>query len=151
MRPWISGHCPPVKRMAFSGLLMQEAGSHEDAYRLLQRYVQQAVRIDPGSTDFNYRVNRPRNSRAVTFDLHINRLATWSAAKFSVYTRAILPGGEDQDTPLHPSRTGYGIMLQFDVNTDAERLQALPAETVGTLFSELLDLANEIAASGDVP
>ena len=60
------------------------AASHEDAYRILQLYLQPTLRIDPESTDLVYRVNRPRRSKAVAFDLRINRLSTWSAAKFSV-------------------------------------------------------------------
>jgi hypothetical protein len=147
---WITGYCPQIKRMAFTGLLIQEAASHEDAYRLLQRYLQPTLRIDPESTDLIYRINRPRCSKAVTFDLRINRLSTWSAAKFSVSARAHLPGPENQDIPLWPSTTGYGVMLQFDVNTDAEWIKEIPRERIGPLFDELLELAIEIAKHGDV-
>jgi hypothetical protein len=148
-RPWIAANCPPIKRMAFTGLLMQEADSHKDAYRLLQRYLEQFVKIDPDSTDFTYRVNRPRDSRAVTFDLRINRLSTWSAMKFSVAEGSFLLGSENQGVPFRTSTARYGVILHCDVNTDAERTEEIPHENIEPLFGELLDLANEIAASGD--
>ena len=126
MRRWMVMHCPQIRRIAFTGLLMREAGSHEDAYRLLQPYLRRAVRIDPESTDFTYRINRPRRSRVAGFDLRINRLSTWQAAKYSMYAGAVLPGGEGRGAPFVPTRSGFGIMLQFDVNTDAERLEEFP-------------------------
>ena len=150
MRAWIRGPCPPIKRFAFTGLMIQEAGSHNDAYCLLQQYLPK-VQIDPESTDFNYRINRRVRSATAAFDLPINRLATWSAAKFSVSARAFLPGGETEGVPVQVSPTQYAAIVQFDVNTDAERLEELPHDDLERLLNELIEFATAIASRGDVP
>ncbi len=150
IRPWIITHCPKIKRMAVTGLLVHEVDSHNGAYRLLQRYLQQTVKVDPESTDLVYRVNRPHFSRTNTPDLRINRLATWSAVKFTVAQLAFLAGSEGQGATLQPATSGYGVLLQCDVNTDAERVDEIPGETIAPLFDELFAEATGIAANGDV-
>jgi hypothetical protein len=150
MRPWVINHCPKIKRMAVTGLLMQEEKSHDEAYYLLQRYLQGSVKIDPESTDFMYRVNRPQFSRTSAHGLRVNRLATWSAIKFSVAHLTFLVGSEGEGATFKPTTGGYGVVLQCDVNTDAERAEEIPHETVAPLFDELIDLTSGIAANGDV-
>jgi len=39
----------------------------------------------------------------------------------------------------------------LDVNSAAERVEALPAEQQGALFQELLKLSEEIAIKGEIP
>jgi hypothetical protein len=149
--PWIAELCPQIKRMAVTGLLMRECNSHEAGYYMLQRYLEHAVKIDPDSTDFMYRVNRPRQSKSTTFDLRINRLTTWSFVKYAVSEQAYLLGGDPAGSPIVASTTGYGALLQCDVNTDAERSEKIPRESVEPLLCELFDMTNEIAVRGDVP
>jgi hypothetical protein len=148
IRNWIAISCPPIKRMAFTGLLLQDAESHQAAYQLLQLYLP-SVRIDPDSTDFQYRVNRRKRSESWP-ELTHNRLSTWGAGKFIVSTQAQLPGTEMSTSRVEVATAHYTAMLQFDISTDADRIEAIPRGLLGGLFAELIGLANEIAERGDI-
>ena len=146
---WFASSCPPIKRMAFAGLLMQEATSHEDAYKLLHHYLKKTVQIDPLSTDFNYRINRRKHSRCL--DLGINRITTWSAVKVTISAQAFLAGREHASALQTVTDSQYGALLQVDVNTDADREDEIPSDKLVALLAELVDHADALALNGDVP
>jgi hypothetical protein len=149
MSPWLSDQCPPIKRLGFAGSLIQDSPSHPDAYRLLGCYLP-AVKVDPNSYDFQYRINRKRPSKIVQ-GLSINRLTLWSALKVSSFVQTVRLGEEPQAAPtiIGPSR--FAAMVAFDVNSDGERPDDLPPLTRMDLFRELNTMAKEIAAFGDKP
>jgi hypothetical protein len=149
MKTWITSLCPPIKRMAFAGLLVQGAESHGDAYQLLQRYLIRTVQIDPASTDFQYRINR--RTPSVRSALSINRLSTWSALKVAVSARAFIPGHEQSFTRHQVFEDQYGALLQLDINTDAEREDEIPGGERPALLDELVSHADSLASTGDVP
>jgi hypothetical protein len=149
MRPWVSTHFAPIKRLGFATFLIQDARSHADAYRLLGLYLP-TVEVDPESFDFTYRVNRRRPSNSGIPDLSINRVAVWSAAKFSSVLGAVTLGSPIQLASLPVSQVQYKAMLSLDVNSDLERVDPLPQANQGRLFDELVELASQIATFGDL-
>ena len=82
MSQWLEDS-PPIKRLAFAGKLLQFVDSRDEAYRRMNGYLP-GVEVDPDTTDFMYRVNRPRDSQTGIAGLRINRLCTWSAVKFNL-------------------------------------------------------------------
>jgi hypothetical protein len=148
MTPWLNEDCPPIKRIAFAGVLALPVSDHEAAYRRLDEYLV-AVQVDPASSDFNYRVNRKKPSDLNIPGLIVNRLNTWSALKmqtaFQVAAQLDIP-------PSTVFRNEYyACMLQFDVNTSADYADPLPHEMLPDLFRELISKATEIAEQGDRP
>jgi hypothetical protein len=56
------------------------------------------------------------------------------------------------DTPaFHRGKKDYFCHLELDINTPAERQEALPKEVMAGLFPVLIGMACEIAKEGDVP
>jgi hypothetical protein len=120
MATWLGKECPPVTRIGFAGRFFLKTPSHEDSYRLLDAYLP-GVAVDPASTDFQYRINRKRLSKAGVAELLINRLVTWSPIKFSMQVRAQGPGVEAPGVQLNSSDS-IGIVAELDINTAIELL-----------------------------
>ncbi len=148
MRGWISKQYLPIKRLGFGTVLIQNADSHADAYRLLGLYLP-AVDVDPESFDFLYRVNRKRTSKSGIPNLQINRVSVWSAAKFSAMIQTMNMESPMQQTSTPFSEVQYKVVLNLDVNSDTEREIELPPENRDQLFEELVDQATEMATLGD--
>lgn len=136
---------PPIKRLAFGGVLIQPTDSHEAGYRQLNEYLHD-VNLEPASSDFNYRINRRRVSRSLQGEVVINRLTTWSLAKWSLELQSSGP-----TLATTPTSEGYGCRLEFDLNTDAARVEPLPPDHLLSVWDELVAMCQEIAQRGDVP
>ncbi len=149
LTPWLAGSCPLVNRIGFAGAIVQPAADHEAAYRRLGEYLSTTVQVDPRSTDFNYRVNRPRTPDLDIPGLTINCLSTWSALNVQSSFRAVLPHGIQHSVALRLDL--YACMMQFDINTSANREQPLSQEVLPDLFRELISKATEVAEQGDRP
>ncbi len=148
MSPWLAERCPPVQRIGFAGALVLPTADHQAAYRQLDAYLA-TVQVDPNSTDFTYRVNRPVPSDSDIVHLTVNRIGTWSAVKVNAAIRVAVPGGAIQP-PAAESKL-YGCMLEFDVNTSAEWPGPLPTGRRVDLLRELARKATEMAQQGDNP
>lgn len=146
---WLSDQCPPIKRVGLAGSLIQDAQSHADAYQLLDRYLP-TVNVDPQSYDFQFRVNRKRNSNIID-GLSVNRLTVWSALRVASFFQTINLGEEAQRAPTFIGPPRFAAMLGLDINSDSERADELPPAKRLDLFQELIGMANEIAAFGDKP
>lgn len=139
MTPWLSKSSPPLLRLSFACKLLQPADTHDAAYGALARLLP-GVKLTPRPTDFLYHVNRRRDSRTLQ-GLQINRMSTWS--KLNILFSA--PPGKSFTWP----DKCYSA-VQLDINTAPEEAQALPAKLLPHVFEELVVLALEIAAKGDV-
>jgi hypothetical protein len=147
LRPWLAEHCPPIKRMGFAGILVQRAGDHAAAYRRLGAYLP-SVRLDPESYDFMYRINRRKLSEhSGVPGLTLNRLGTWSAAKFRIQVTPEVGGLPPR--PVQVGEYGYACVVSIDVNSDAEREEEIQNGALPALFRELVDAATAIALRGD--
>jgi hypothetical protein len=134
---------PPLKRIAFGAQLIQPTEGHSSAYQLLNRYLH-SVKVDPRSSDFSYQINFRRDSRLQIPGLAINRLMRWNALRMQLELMA-------GNTPLEPTAARYACGLEIDTNTIPEFNTEILAERYPELFNELVDLAKEIAAKGEIP
>lgn len=136
-----------LSRLAFGAILDIPVQDRPTGYRQLTRYLRN-VQIDPdNSSDFLYQINHPRESKK-TPGLLINRLSKWAVAlaKFS-------------QVAMGPTLLEYIISgdercfarLELDINTAPERQVTISEKQLPSLFSELVELATEIAIRGDVP
>ncbi len=142
---WVPS-APDCRRLAFGARVLLRVPSREAGYHLLAAYLPFAP--DPeSSTDLRYQINRQRKSR-VDAGLLINRLQSWSVlssrkSAVSVAGRLRVP-----EVVLHEK---WSIMLEADVNTDAEAWDRIVRERTGVLIQELADLATQLVLEGDRP
>jgi hypothetical protein len=147
---WLAEFCPEVKRLGFVAKLARRTDDHASGYQELGRWLR-GFEIDPESTDFLYRINRKRPSQvAGAGGLRLNRLSTWVVGKFSGQVSAQMLSSPATRTEVS-LRDTYACVADLDINTPAERQEALPRDIVLPLFHELVGLAKEIAREGDVP
>ena len=149
MHKWFSFEtCPPAKRLALGAVLSQPVKNREEGYRRLCTFLPR-VQIDPiGSSDFMYRINRPRASTIGLADLKINRLSTWSVRVLQILATFVTGG---QVTSNLESQEGFACRLELDINTAPDFSGQLAGDSLGGLLKELSDLMAEITLKGDVP
>jgi hypothetical protein len=111
---------PPIaiKRLGFSGRLLQLMKSHASGYKLLGTYLP-TVRIDPRSHDFIFRINRKRKSRAGPSNLQLNRVSTWSVITTTIQAAEALSSGQVSE-PKAIIKPQFACSLEFDINTAHE-------------------------------
>ncbi|MGC1375935.1 MAG: hypothetical protein WA821_06930 [Anaerolineales bacterium] len=137
--------CPTFLRIAFGAVLYQIIDGKEDGYRLLAKYLPN-VEIDPiGSSDFIYRINRPRISQTIT-NLSINRLSTWSVLVLSQILM-MLNGAKNQTIPQTET---FRVLAELDINTSEEHIGEFSIEQAVEVFGESIELAEEISKKGDI-
>ena len=135
----------PMLRLAFGAVLVMPVSNREEGYRQLSDYL--PFGLDPdGSSDFSYRINRPRESAVLGSELRINRLSTWTVGVWTSAAISLAPSG----LPPKPVDQRYACRLQLDINTSPVFPGELPQDRVPALFEELIELGTEIAANGDV-
>lgn len=136
---------PGALRVAFGSVLLSEVPDHQSGYRRLAELLP-SVRLDPDSSDFLYRINRPRRSRVVE-GLRINRMSTWALLRLTY-------GGLTPDSRgirLTRASNQYAAHVEVDVNTAADYEGYFAAERLPAVLDELGTFAREIAREGDVP
>jgi hypothetical protein len=139
--------CPVLNRLAFGTIVHHPVQDRETGYRQLQPYLP-SVTLDPvGSSDFQYRINRPRNSQSRAAGLRINRLSVWGVA---IFRHAVLQDWLGTVTPL-AGPPCFSCRVELDINTAPDPEIALGREQLSAVFGELVDLAREIIEGGDVP
>jgi hypothetical protein len=138
---------PALQRFAFGAILTQPVDNVLAGYALLQKYLASSVRLDPeSSSDFFYQINRPRPSRTTIAGLRLNRLTKWSVQVVRRMTMTI--GTEGGAT--RALGQDAACRLELDMNTAPDFTGALPADQLGSLLQELIDLGREIAQKGDI-
>lgn len=143
--PWLP-QAPAMTRFAFGVVLVQPVDNARAGYVLIKKYLPGVV-IDPeGSSDFFYQINRPRRSTTRIDGLRINRLTKWSV---QLAQRVVMTLGAD-GVATRIMGEEAACRLELDINTAPGFDRVLPAEHLGALFQELIDLGREIAQKGDV-
>ena len=143
MTRWVPS-CPVPRRFALGLSAFVLVPGHREAYMTLDALLP-SVEVDPESTDFQYRVNRPRRSRLDLPDLRINRLMTWHALRFEL---EVVSEGSAQRYRAEPV---FACRADLDINTSPDFEGPLPQEKLGDLLHEFLDLSLEILKEGDRP
>jgi hypothetical protein len=140
---------PTVQRIAFGAVLRLPVNDRTDGYKKLSRYLHH-VRLDPeGSTEFLFQINRPRNSRSGIETLLINRLSKWSVA-FTQQATYMVQSPEAAQFQLTNLQKDSYCRLELDINTAPDIQGDLPANDLGKILNELVELGREIATKGDI-
>jgi hypothetical protein len=133
--------CPPLRRLAFGAALFLPVEHRRKAYERLEDFLHLGLKYSDHEGDFLYQYNRRRQSLSFP-ELWINRLSKWTW----------VPLGEvhAKDGKLvFPAESA--CLLELDINTAPEFPRTLPHDRYVPLFEEMVSLAVEIAARGDVP
>jgi len=142
-RRWLTtGRAPALKRVALGAVLIHPVASAEEGLSLLAGFLPN-VTIPVGASDLLYRINRRRQSKVVA-EMQLNRLSTWSVGATTLVRME--PAANVSVTSSAPS-----CVLEFDVNTPADRTAPLLVGELPALLDEMAGLATEIAAEGDIP
>lgn len=129
----------PVQRLAIGMTVLGDAFQDRQAgYQAISGYLPN-LKLDPDSSDFFYRINRPRKSSLLP--TYINRLSDWSVT-MRLAASVSHAGGQVS------TRTEFRPRIQLDVNTAADYAEAIaqPAE----VLNELMETALEVTVQGDV-
>lgn len=146
---------PPIKRIAFGCIALQQVAGHKEGYELLGKYLP-GVTLDPeGSSEFLYQINRPRPS-AVIDGLAINRLVRWSVQRtqgISISMQLMLSpvAAEGSIVSGVPMGEFSAVRCELDINTSPKRTSAFPKPQLASILGELVGLGLEITAKGDIP
>lgn len=139
---------PAVSRIAFGTTAFLPAPDHTSGYKTLATYLP-FVQVDPGSSDFSYQINRPRESKAGIEGLSINRLSKWSVAKMMMHAFSM-----DPQQGMRLVRAPFEVFacrVEIDINTSASYKGVLSPDQTLTVLNELEVLAKEILRDGDCP
>jgi hypothetical protein len=135
---------PPIVRLAVGSILYQPATDRAFGYRILAQYLPH-VEIDiENSSDFLYRINRPKPS-AHSPAVRINRLSTWS----TIFIQAMAAPQPDLGI-LEQLGLYIATKLELDINTAPEPSLVLDASSLPGILGELVQASVEIAEKGDV-
>ncbi len=141
---WIDQTNPPVVRAAFGVVLTCKTETRDGAYQHLKGLLK-SLDVQPEKMrDLLYRVNWRCTSR-VQEGLIINRLTTWSALRI---IRKLIQIGDEIATE---SDEIHAVRLEVDHNTDDANRTPFDPDKVIPIYSELVELARENAAEGEVP
>jgi len=141
---------PPLERLAFGAVVVLPVANKAEGYTRLARYLP-AVQLDAAedSSDFLYRINRPRPSRSKIPNLRINRLSAWSVVE--IHTQQVELSSPLQRPKFIQGEPAFTCRVELDVNTAPKFDGQFSNKVCTELFDELLDLAGEILQAGDRP
>jgi hypothetical protein len=141
MQRWLE-IAPPIQRLALGAVLRQNTINAQEGYENLSKYL--TFRLDKDSSEFLYRINRPRKSQNIA-DLLINRLSTWSVDLLAGF---VLSPNEPIRYSLKPAE--FALSLELDINTSADFSGELTPDKSPEILQELVNLSQEIAEEGDI-
>jgi len=134
-----------MNRLAFGTVLLHPVNTVEDGNLFLEGILS-SMNLE-GVRDFNYQVNRRRNSQ-VNPGIEVNRLSKWNVYSGKLVTVAVNPAqGQQASSTSDPKIAGR---LELDINTFPERTEPLPQDKLFSIFNELVDWGLEISEKGDI-
>ena len=132
-----------ITRIALGAHYVCLVADKQEGYRILSEYVV-GIRLDDTCSDFQYRINRPRNVSCAGQDVQFNRLSTWSCLVLKLGVQ--VPGGVSSQSTI-----GLAVSVTTDVNTVPELdFSTLSAQAKANAVNQLFDLTREIPQRGDV-
>jgi len=135
--------CQPISRLAFVSNLAAMTSSKEESYKMLSQLLNYP-RLENAS-DFNLQINRIRKSSVI--DGEINRLVRWRAALAGIKGRI---SGSDKEVHLVENQNVVGMSLDINNVPLVEVGATLPQGDLVSLYEELVAMALDIAAHGDI-
>lgn len=133
-----------IKRLALSEQLLWKADGRISAYKKLSSFLP-SVQIDPdNSSDFFYRINRPRTLKLESGSFRINRLSEWGCIAMQVHISA----GEQATKRI----VAEAAQLKTDVNTNPDAdFAGVSPEGFAEITTCLFDYSLELSENGDTP
>ena len=137
------GRLEGVRRVAVGEQLVLPAASRSEAYRRMSSFLPDVKVDSEGSSDFLYRINRPRRIDIDKSEVVVNRLSHWVCVVLLVNIRA---GDVTQSMPVSDA-----VSLTTDVNSVPEYdVSHLSPHNRGVLVETLFAMSQEIAEKGDI-
>jgi hypothetical protein len=135
-----------ITRIALGLIAVAPVSGRTESYQALGALLPSVTIDAEKSSDFLYRINRPRVSN-ILVGSKLNRLSTWG----SLLNRLIaLQGGSLAAVP-NSTMDKHFVRVDLDISTPADRVELIECSMVLPLFDELADLARESLARGDQP
>ena len=144
-KSWFN-ECPEVARFAFGAILDLPVVDKVAGYQILARILPNIPIDTENSIDFLYQINRPRMSNTVP-GLSINRLMKWAVVRLGLIKFGVRPDGQTLSTNL-PYQ--FACRLELDISTDAEFSGDFNSDSMNAVFEEMVSIAKEISANGDI-
>ena len=132
-----------IQRIALGLALIRPTASREESYRELQRLL--PVELNPEtSRDFLYQINHPETMQVGQDSLELNRLSRWSAMRAQHFKLqfAASPSGASVSTQTGLAGREDFVRCEVDNSTAADRVEALPRDSILMIFGRLVELAN---------
>ena len=136
---------PSVTRLAFGPVLIRQVDSPKSGLSELADFIHISDLDSLEGTDFTYKINRRKSSTAIP-NVLINRLATWSMGQIEGVEVVGKPSAGPQ---VSSARSSFVRTLHLDVNTVSNTLNT-SNENIPDLFEELVQMAVDLAQSGDI-
>jgi hypothetical protein len=151
MKKWMNlDTYPSMQRLAFGIELIEPTNSRETGYERLKDYLSSVVAIDAeNSSDFSYKINRPRPSSVIS-EFKVNRLSIWSTQRLESTLFSMPLGQQQQSRSVGKGPTHFYVRLALDINTDQSYDGQFDAEHSILALDELLSFSKEIAMKGDI-
>ena len=127
IQKWLPNAGIKLNRIAFSGVVFAMAEDAAQTYEILRAQLK-SVRVMKEMSDLNFRVNWRRKTKT-TKSKYLNRLATWSANRFT------LAAGAFGEVKLATTET-FAARLDFDISTPAEDTGALRPSVLVPIFQD---------------
>lgn len=132
-----------IQRIALGLVLIRPVASREEAYRELQSLL--PVELDPEtSRDFLYQINHPETLQVGQDSLQLNRLRKWSAMQTQHFRLQIsaAPSRAPVSTQTDLATGENFVRCEVDNSTAADRVEALPRDSILPILGRLVELAN---------
>lgn len=140
---WLSSVDDPITRIAVGCGAMLPAKDRDWSYEKLAQLL--PIKLDSKrDSDFQLRLNRPLISSTVG-GLTVNVLASWASVQFTSSFVGIVGGSSG---PISQLGQDHFVQAALDVNTDANRVEALPKENLTGLLNELKAISLRLLAEG---
>lgn len=143
--PWLES-CPSIVRLSSVTKLAHFTPTREDSYAILDRCLPDVI-VDPTASEFQFKINRKRESTTGIEQLVINRLCTWSSVKLELTLKLVNAQNLSQQHSIKQEFTG--AMLEADINTTPEFSSPLPQDRLAEIWHELASLTAGVIANGD--
>ena len=149
-RPWLS-ELINVNRLALGLVAKIPSKGKVEAYEVLSKLLP-AVKLDAeNSSEFVYRINRPRRCMVRDLEMHINRLSSWKALQIRRVSHQLVQGSDVANVSSGIiSPVGLWATCELDINTDAARVEKFKSDILWEIQELLVSNALEILDKGDI-
>jgi hypothetical protein len=148
-RRWITTpRFPSATRIALGLVVVSPTTDRETGYRELAQFID-GVPNTPDARDFQYQVNRPRESRAGVDGLQVNRLSKWSVGWGQLVGFRFDGPPSQNNANITLGTSASHLRLELDINTSADFQGCIPRNAIQNVLNDLLAGANEIIEHGN--